>query len=330
MMYHIRSASHDATFNLALEQYVFDRLDRGHSYMMLWRNANAVIIGKHQNTVEEINAAYVKEQGIQVARRLSGGGAVYHDLGNVNFTFITDAEGEDFDFALFCRPVAWVLRSLGADVLISGRNDMTIKGMKFSGNAQYIKQGRIMHHGTILFDSDLSVLSKALTVSPDKIESKGIKSASSRVTNVRPHLTEDCGPERFMDILEDALAEQFRAQPLPPGRISMDEARRIQGEVYASWEWNYGVSPAYRIRKKRRFEGAGEIEARMEVSDGCVTALAFFGDFFAVKEWSALAAMLTGVQLRESSIAEALRDVPVDDYFKNLRKEDLTALLLGG
>ena len=328
-MYYIRSTSHDAAFNLALEQYVFDRLDRGHSYMMLWRNANAVIIGKHQNTAGEISAAYVKEHNIQVVRRLSGGGAVYHDLGNVNFTFITGAEGEGFDFALFCRPVAQVLRSLGADVLISGRNDMTIKGMKFSGNAQYIKQGRIMHHGTILFDSDLSVLSKALTVSPDKIESKGIKSASSRVTNVRPHLTEDCGAERFMDILEAALAEQFGAQALPPGQISMDEVRRLQTEVYSAWEWNYGVSPAYRIRRKRRFEGAGEIEARMEVSGGRITALAFFGDFFAVRERSALADMLTGVQLRESSLAEALREVPVDEYFRNLRKEDFIALLLG-
>lgn len=328
MMYYIRSVDYDAALNLALEQYVFDRLDRGNSYMMLWQNANAIIVGKHQNTVEEINVSYVKEHDIQVVRRLSGGGAVYHDMGNINFTFITDAGDEKFDFAFFCYPVVRILQSLGVNAGISGRNDMTIDGMKFSGNSQYIKQRRVMHHGTIMFDSDLNVLSKALTVSKDKIESKGLKSTYSRVTNVRPHITRDCGTEQFMDILEEQLIKQFDAQKIPPEAINMDEVYRIRAETYDTWEWNYGYSPDYSIRKKRRFDGVGEIEVRMEVSDGYIRHLVFFGDFFAKKEHDELINILIGVKLNVSFIGEALSHLSADDYFQNLRNEDLMDLLL--
>jgi lipoate-protein ligase A len=329
MMYYIPGAGYDAPLNLALEQYVFDQLDRGHSYMMLWQNANAVIVGKHQNTAAEINAPYIKAHDIQVVRRLSGGGAVYHDLGNVNFTFIADAAGQDFDFASFCYPVVQALRFLGVNAEISGRNDMTINNMKFSGNAQYIKQGRVMHHGTIMFDSDLNVLSQALRVSPDKIESKGLKSIQSRVTNIRPHLARDYGVEEFIAVLEAQLKEYFDAWTIPPGTISLDEARRIREEVYATWEWNYGYSPDYSVTKKRRFEGVGEIEVRMEISGGRIQQLAFFGDFFARKERSELVDRLIGVNLNEPALEEALRQVPVDDYFQNLKKTAFISLLVG-
>jgi lipoate-protein ligase A len=328
MMRHLRSESHDAELNLALEQYVFDRLDRADSYLMLWRNGNAVIVGKHQNTAGEINAAYVRERGIQVVRRLSGGGAVYHDLGNINFTFVTDAGGPLFDFAHFCRPVVETLRSLGAEAEISGRNDMTIGGMKFSGNSQYIKQGRVMHHGTIMFDSDLDVLAEALAAPEGKMESKGLPSARSRVTNVRPHLARDCGAEEFMDALEAALAARFGARPLPPGAIDMGEVRRLRDEVYGAWEWNYGASPDYRIRRKRRFEGVGEIEARMEIAGGRITGLAFSGDFFSAKEPGDLARALVGVQPSEPALREALARLPAGDYFRNLGDGDLISLLL--
>ncbi len=154
MTYYLPSTNTNPYYNLALEQYVFDSLPREHSYFMLWQNDNSIIIGKHQNTVSEINAAYVAERGIRVARRLSGGGAVYHDMGNLNFTFITDSRGDAFDFSMFCRPIQKALGEMGVQVEIAGRNDMTIEGKKFSGNAQYIKNGRVMHHGTLMYDTD--------------------------------------------------------------------------------------------------------------------------------------------------------------------------------
>ena len=178
----------DPSYNLAMEQYVFDCLPRDRMYFMLWQNDNAIIVGKYQNTIAEINEETVRERGIRVVRRLSGGGAVYHDMGNLNFTFITDVgESNALDLKLFCEPVVRTLATLGVKAEVNGRNDITIDGKKFSGNSQYIRQGRVMHHGTIMFDSDLSVVGEALRVDPTKIQTKGIRSVRSRVTNVAEH-----------------------------------------------------------------------------------------------------------------------------------------------
>ena len=182
----------DPAFNLAAEQYVFENLPKDRMYFMLWQNDNAIIIGKYQNTLAEINEKNVLENGMKVVRRLSGGGAVYHDLGNLNFTFIADAgELEELNMRVFCQPIVKALAKIGITAEINGRNDITIDGRKFSGNAQYMRSGRIMHHGTIMFDSNLEMVQKALNVDPSKIESKGKKSVRSRVTNIREYLRED-------------------------------------------------------------------------------------------------------------------------------------------
>ena len=192
----------DPSYNLAMEQYVFDCLPRDRMYFMLWQNDNAIIVGKYQNTISEINEQAVRERGIRVVRRLSGGGAVYHDMGNLNFTFITDAGGSSaLDMKLFCAPVVRTLAALGVKAEVNGRNDITIDGKKFSGNSQYLRQGRVMHHGTIMFDSDLSVVGEALRVDPTKIQTKGIRSVRSRVTNVAEHLPERVTLPEFRRIL---------------------------------------------------------------------------------------------------------------------------------
>ena len=198
----------DPAFNLAAEEYVFEKLPRDSMYVMLWQNDNAIIVGKHQNTLAQINEAYVREKGIKVVRRLSGGGAVYHDLGNLNYTIIADGDGA-LDFHRFCGIVLDALARVGVRGEINGRNDMTIDGKKFSGNAQYAKQGRVMHHGTILFDSDGSVLASALQVDEEKIKAKGVKSVRSRVTNVRPHLPKDMPLKQFKKVLLGSILTQF-------------------------------------------------------------------------------------------------------------------------
>ena len=215
----------DPAFNLAVEEYVFDYLPKDRMYVMLWQNDNAIIIGKHQNTLAEINEAFVQARGIRVVRRLSGGGAVYHDLGNLNYTLIADAEGSDLDLGLFCRPVIRALQKLGVDAQLNGRNDMTIAGQKFSGNAQYRKNGRVMHHGTILFDSDMSVLAGALQVDEEKIRAKGVKSVRSRVTNVRPCLREDMSLQAFRQVLLESILEEY---PGDPWHFSPEEIREIE------------------------------------------------------------------------------------------------------
>ena len=206
----------DPSYNLAMEQYVFDCLPRDRMYFMLWQNDNAIIVGKYQNTLSEINLEAVERRGIRVVRRLSGGGAVYHDMGNLNFTFITDAaSGTALDMNLFCQPVVRTLAALGVHAEVNGRNDITIDGKKFSGNSQYLRQGRVMHHGTIMFNSDLSVVSEALQVDPTKFQTKGVRSVRSRVTNVADHLDRPVSLPEFRRILLENILRENPGQPYP-------------------------------------------------------------------------------------------------------------------
>ena len=231
----------DPSYNLAMEQYVFDCLPRDRMYFMLWQNDNAIIVGKYQNTIAEINEEAVRERGIRVVRRLSGGGAVYHDMGNLNFTFITDVgESNALDLKLFCEPVVRTLATLGVKAEVNGRNDITIDGKKFSGNSQYIRQGRVMHHGTIMFDSDLSVVSEALRVDPTKIQTKGIRSVRSRVTNVAEHLPEKVTLPEFRRILLENILKENPGEAYPLTQDDLAAVEKLRAERYATWEWNYG------------------------------------------------------------------------------------------
>lgn len=328
-MKYIRSPRIDPSFNLALEQYVFDALDRSFGYFMLWQNDNTIVVGKHQNTVEEINAAYVKEHGIQVVRRLSGGGAVYHDLGNLCFTFITDQkDGVPFDFSLFCRPVVRALAEIGVTAEISGRNDILIDGQKFSGNAQYRKQGRVMHHGTLMFDSDLDVVGQALRVPEDKIASKGIKSVRSRVTNIKPYAPEGMTLSAFEAALVSHMFQEFEMEELTLAPADLAEVERLRQERYVKWEWNYGFSPSFQIQKSRRVENCGRIEVRMNVEDGVIRDIDFHGDYFGDGDPAELSERLKGLPLREDTLRSSLSTLHLPDYFSNMELETFLSILL--
>ena len=328
-MIYIESRDTDPYHNLALEQFVFDTFKKENCFM-LWQNHNSIIIGKHQNTPEEINAAFVKEKNITVARRLSGGGAVYHDLGNLNFTFVTAADTQKgIDFSAFYKPIQGALSALGVPVEISGRNDMTVEGKKFSGNAQYIKDGRIMHHGTILYDSDLEMLSRALKPGTDKIESKGIKSVQSRVTNIRPYMKTDMPLMDFWAAIKNYMIDTFAMREFiltPEQKTSVEE---LENNVYSRWSWNYGSSPPYTLRKAIRFEGCGKIEIFLDIErGGRIKNIAFYGDFFGNRDPAELGEILSGHHLNEDDLHSALANVDVSQYFHSLKKEDFLALFL--
>lgn len=318
----------DPAFNLAAEQYIFDCLPRDKSYFMLWQNDNAVIIGKYQNTQAEINEKYVREHGIRVVRRLSGGGAVYHDLGNLNFTFIGDAgELSELDLSLFCRPVINALAALGINAEVNGRNDMTIDGKKFSGNAQYMRGGRIMHHGTLMFDSDLSILTNALNVDPSKIQTKGIKSVRSRVTNIKDYAPTGTSLSDFRRALIKSIARDAGGTEYVLSDDDIAAIQKICDGRYALWDWNYGKSPAGTIKKSMRFDGCGRVDVYMETEHGLITCLEFRGDFFSTSEPSLLAEKLIGVPYDAESIREALSGDSISDYFKGLTKELFVELI---
>lgn len=318
----------DPEFNLAAEQYVFDSLPRDRMYFMLWQNDNAIIIGKYQNTHAEINAPFVQEHGIKVVRRLSGGGAVYHDMGNLNFTYICDAGNvETLDLHLFCEPIAKALNEIGVNAVINGRNDITIDGRKFSGNSQYLRQGRVMHHGTIMFDSDLSVVNDALKVDESKIKAKGIKSVRSRVTNVKEHLSSDITLPEFRALLLKTIADENNGEEYVLTDKDIEEIEKIRAERYSTWEWNYGFSPECTMLKKKRFEGVGGIEAALTVEKGEIKALNFYGDFFSTDDPSELAERFIGLRPLPEDYEKALTGVDVQRYFTNATKDQLIELL---
>lgn len=318
----------DPSYNLAMEQYVFDCLPRDRMYFMLWQNDNAIIVGKYQNTLSEINLEAVERRGIRVVRRLSGGGAVYHDMGNLNFTFITDAaSGTALDMKLFCQPVVRTLAALGVHAEVNGRNDVTIDGKKFSGNSQYLRQGRVMHHGTIMFNSDLSVVSEALQVDPTKFQTKGVRSVRSRVTNVADHLDRPVSLPEFRRILLENILRENPGQPYPLTPKDLAAVEKLREERYAAWDWNYGQSPACTVLRRRRVEGCGLVEAYISVDSGLISAIAFRGDFFSAVEPEELAPRFVGRTPDQAGFAAALEGVDVSRYFAGLQNDQLIEIL---
>lgn len=325
----IESTCTDPSWNLALEQYVFDSLDKNKSYFMLWQNDNTIVIGKNQNTVLEINQDYVKKHGIHVVRRLSGGGAVYHDLGNLNFTFIVDADQmQKINFHVFCQPIIDTLASYGITATLSGRNDITIDGRKFSGNSQYIKNHRVMHHGTLMFSSDLTVVQNALHVSQGKLASKGVGSVSSRVTNIHPYMPRNV---TLNDFKKRLLNQISKAEPLYNYELTASDFMQIQTikqERYDTWDWNYGKSPTFTTRCQKRFENCGSVEILLTIQENAIFSINIYGDFFGNSDISELNDLLTGCPLDLTELQKRLSSCQLEQYIHNLSMDDFIQLLL--
>ena len=317
----IENNSIDPHYNLAFEEYVFKSLKE--DIVLLWRNGPSIIVGKNQNTVEEINMDYVKKNNIKVVRRVTGGGAVYHDLGNLNFSFITKAKSNLIDFKTYNTPIVKALEKLGVDCQLSGRNDIVIDGKKFSGIAQSIIKGRVLNHGTLLFDSKLDTLSKALNVKRDKIESKGIKSVASRVTNIKPYVREDIDVLEFKRILLNNIFEYFN-QPLEIYELTPEDKKNIQNLVdrkYGTWEWNYGSSPEFNYKGYKRFE-AGSLDLRLHVVNGIIEKCKIYGDFFGKGDVKDLEDKLVGLRYDMDEVEKALEGVDISEYLGRITKEE--------
>ena len=326
-MFYLESPSRDPYFNLALEEYVFERMDKSKSYFMLWQNDNTIVVGKYQNTAEEIDQAYVDAHGIRVARRLSGGGAVYHDKGNLNFTFIVDrADAPGLNFKIFVEPVIQALARFGVHAAFTGRNDLTIDGMKFSGNAQYARRGRLLHHGCIMLDSNLTSVADALRVKEAKFASKAVKSVRSRVTTINAHAPAPISMEDFKGALNECAMASGELEPCTLTEEDLAAVRKLRNEKYATWAWNYGCSPAYDMRREMKFP-AGLVTAHLSAEGGKIKAVRFYGDFFG-GELGELEGAMVGLPL-DGHLTEALEALRVGDYMSGITAEELSRLLRG-
>jgi len=311
----------DPAFNLAAEEHLFSNYED--DIFMLWRNRQSIIVGKHQNTNAEINIDFVRENGIPVIRRMSGGGAVFHDLGNVNYTFITTSgEKMAIDFRRFTEPILEVLRELGVDARFEGRNDLTIGGSKFSGNAQYIRRRRILHHGTLLFSSVMNDLASALKVNPLKYRDKSVKSVRSRVTNISEHLDKGISVTDFIErIMDHIIRTNENTERYELGQRDIEAISGLREKKYATWEWNYGESPDYSFRKVSR-TGGGNIEVMLDVQEGTICGVKIYGDFFGIRDISDIEERLVGVKHERKAIGMRIQELRMEDYVAGSTREE--------
>lgn len=324
--YYLETHSDDPAYNLAFEEYVHHNRREG-DYLILWQNRNAVIVGRNQNALEEINQEFVDAQGIRVVRRNTGGGAVYHDLGNLNYSFITDSvEHETAASARFTGPVVRALRALGLDAEVSGRNDILVAGCKVSGTAQHRSNGRILHHGTLLFDSDPDMIVGSLNPDPTKFQSKSVKSVRSRVGNIRSHLEHDMDMTAFWNYLKTALTEDG----IIPAALTEDELRQVaalKADKYDMWQWNFGSSPKFGTTIRHRFS-AGLLEIHLSVVNGKIGSLKIYGDFLALTPIEELIHALTGCFYRRDAIDAVLCQFNLSDCLGGITKEEFLATIM--
>ncbi len=323
-MLYIADSNTDPYWNLAAEEYLLKSFSQ--PVFRLWRNSESIIIGQYQNAIAEIDLDYVKANNIKVVRRLTGGGAVFHDLGNLNFTFIEPFEHkEDCNsmFKRFTAPILEAINTLGVKAYIEGRNDLLIDGRKFSGNAMCIYKNRVLQHGTLLFSASMNNLGAALKSRPEKFTGKAVKSTVSRVTNISEHLPTAMSIDDFQQYLGEYIGRSLPRYEYTAEDLQQIE--RLRSEKYSQQSWNFGKSPAYSINNAKKFSG-GLVEVSFTVKQGLIESLELFGDYFFTLPTEEFVKAFTGTAYTREAVLGRLEELDAEKYFSGISCAEMTEL----
>lgn len=324
-MRYLNNDNIDPAMNHAIEEYLLK--ETSDSHFMLWRNRPTILLGKNQDAFAELNFEYVENNDIDIVRRLSGGGTVFCDLGNMQYSLITDiGKGDQNSFIKFSKPVVEALKSLGLKAEFTGRNDILIEGKKISGNAQYKYKNRIIHHGTILFDVNMDMLAGSINSRPVKFINKSVKSVSSRVGTIKEYLP-DYSVEKFMDYLKNYVIDYYgikTTDELTPELLEKSERYITR---FRDPKWNLGKRYTDSIEMTVKYP-FGLVEYKLRMDGGRIIDIDFLGDFFSDLEIENLRKVLIGTEVKPDALREIIKDVDINRYINGMNNEILISDLV--
>lgn len=316
----------DAYTNIATDTWLLNNLNAKEPVFALWQNNNAIIVGQNQNTFGEVNQDFVDEHQIEVVRRVTGGGAVYHDLGNLNFTlFVPIESAANVDFKKFSEPVLRALHTLGIDAEASGRNDLLVNGKKISGVAQRYAKGYLMHHGTLLFDSNVDTMVRSLNVADEKFISKAAKSVRSRVGMIKDAALKGLTLQDFWDAVQYELTDHGKDQEIVLTPQQKQEIIQLTADKFSTWDWNYGRSPEFNFKNHAKYDG-GIIDVQVQAEGGTIRDINFTGDFLGLRDWREIKDQFIGLPFETAEIKTVFERNHEGRYFGNITDDELIKL----
>ena len=326
-MRYIKNVSTNPYYNMAFDEYCLESLSIDEPVFFLWQNRPAVIVGFNQEVNTEVNLDYLKENGIDLVRRVTGGGAVYHDLGNLNYTIVGRSEDLERDYPEYASIMAKALQSLGVPATLSGRNDILVEGRKVSGFAKRVCKNRLMVHGTLMYNVDVDVLTKVLNPSNTKLQSKGIASVRSRVANLCEYLPNIPDIQTFSKQLEEILSHHYQDTEYQLSEEDLANIQLLTDQKFATWEWNYGRSPKATLTHSARL-ACGTVEIHLTLAENRISSCRFGGDFLGNLPATDLESALIEVIYNTENIQKRLSSFTISDYFDGVAMEELIKLIL--
>ncbi|AYG01420.1 lipoate--protein ligase [Lactococcus allomyrinae] len=325
-MQFINYLGQDAYTNIAMDSWLLYNLKPTEPVFSLWQNKRAVIVGRNQNTFAEVNQDYIDNHDVQVVRRVSGGGAVYHDEGNICFTFFVPVESSaSVNFKQFVQPMYDALHAVGINAQITGRNDLEVEGKKISGNAQRYAGGYLMHHGTLLWDTDVEAMIRSLNVSDEKFVSKAAKSVRARVGNIKDYAPEDLTLDSFIEALKYYLTDEGKDNELILSDNQLAGIKDWRDSQFSTWDWNYGESPKFAFSNHAKFTG-GSIDVQVNVEHGKITEINFLGDFLGVRDWRDIKEQFIGIEFTPEAVHKVLTSNKEGQYFGTIENDELAQM----